>query len=133
MLKNIFLGDISCVGPRPLTPNNFAFYDEKTQEIIKRVKPGLTGIGSIVFRDEEAIIRHSKKKTLDCYREDISPYKGELEEWFISRQNILYYFQFIFLTAWVVLFPKSLLVWRVFPDLPAPPDPLREFLCYPDG
>ena len=58
-LVNVILGDISLVGPRPLTPNNFSFYDKKTQEIIKKVKPGLTGIGSIVFRDEESIIQNS--------------------------------------------------------------------------
>jgi lipopolysaccharide/colanic/teichoic acid biosynthesis glycosyltransferase len=82
-LVNIILGDISLVGPRPLTPNNFSFYDKKTQEIIKKVKPGLTGVGSIVFRDEESIIKNSHKNPVDCYREDISPYKGQLESWFI--------------------------------------------------
>ena len=132
-LLNILRGEISFVGPRPLTPKNFQLYEESTQELICKMKPGLTGIGSIIFRDEEAIISCSTKETLDCYREDISPYKGALERWFISKQNILYYFHFIFLTAWVVLFPKSLVVWRVFPDLPAPPESLREILCYPNS
>jgi len=132
-LLNLFRGDISLIGPRPLTPGNFGFYDEKTQEVISSVKPGLSGVGSIVFRDEEAIICNSKKETLDFYREDIAPYKGELEKWFISRQNVFDYFRFIFLTAWVVLFSRSLLVWRVFPDLPIPPESLRELLCYPNS
>ena len=123
-LVNIISGDISLVGPRPLTPNNFSFYDKKTQEIIKKVKPGLTGIGSIVFRDEESIIQNSHKNPVDCYKEDISPYKGQLESWFIEKQGWVLYFILIFLTANSVLFPSSKLVWRFFKDLPRPSNDL---------
>ena len=119
-LVNIISGDISLVGPRPLTPNNFSFYDKKTQEIIKKVKPGLTGIGSIVFRDEESIIQNSHKNPVDCYKEDISPYKGKLELWYIENQTPAIYFTLIFLTANSVLFPSSKLVWKIFNDLPHP-------------
>ena len=123
-LINIILGNISLVGPRPLTPNNFSFYDKKTQEIIKKVRPGLTGIGSIVFRDEESIIQNSPKKPIDCYKEDISPYKGRLESWFIEKKSLAIYFIIIFLTANSVLFPTSKLVWRIFKDLPRPSNDL---------
>lgn len=126
-LVNIILGDISLVGPRPLTPNNFSFYDKKTQEIIKKVKPGLTGIGSIVFRDEESIIKNSHKNPVDCYKEDISPYKGRLESWFIEKKSLAIYFIIIFLTANSVLFPTSKLVWKIFKDLPYPSNDLFIF------
>ena len=126
-LVNIILGDISLVGPRPLTPNNFSFYDKKTQEIIKKVKPGLTGIGSIVFRDEESIIKNSHKNPVDCYKEDISPYKGRLESWFIEKKSLAIYFIIIFLTANSVLFPTSKLVWKIFKDLPYPNNDLFIF------
>ena len=126
-LVNIILGDISLVGPRPLTPNNFSFYDKKTQEIIKKVKPGLTGIGSIVFRDEESIIQNSHKNPVDCYKEDISPYKGRLESWFIEKKSLAIYFIIIFLTANSVLFPTSKLVWKIFKDLPYPSNDLFIF------
>ena len=126
-LVNIILGDISIVGPRPLTPNNFSFYDKKTQEILKKVKPGLTGIGSIVFRDEESIIQNSPKNPIDFYKEDISPYKGRLESWFIEKQSPAIYFILIFLTANSVLFPSSKLVWKIFKDLPFPNNGLFNF------
>ena len=126
-IVNILLGDISFVGPRPLTPNNFSFYDEKTQEIINRLKPGLTGIGSIVFRDEESVIRNSQKNPVDCYKEDISPYKGELERWFYKKQSIFIYFTLIFLTVNSVLFPSSKLVWRIFKDIPLPKENIINF------
>lgn len=124
-LLNIFLGDISIVGPRPLTPRNFYYYDNKTQAAISKIKPGLTGVGSIVFRDEESIIRHSSKSPEQCYKEDIIPYKGELEKWFYKNQSLYLYFLLIFLTAWVVFFPKSRIVWNVFSSLPTPPEKIK--------
>ena len=130
-LINILFGDISIVGPRPLTPRNFEFYDKKTQVAIAKIKPGLTGIGSIVFRDEESIIRGSSKSPEKCYQEDITPYKGELEKWFSLKQSSYLYFSLILLTAFVVFFPRSGIVWKVFPSLPSPPDKLKRQLKFP--
>ena len=130
-LINILFGDISIVGPRPLTLRNFEFYDKKTQVEITKIKPGLTGIGSIVFRDEESIIHSSSKSPEKCYKEDISPYKGELEKWFSLNQSLYLYFSVILLTGWVVFFPKSAIVWKVFSSLPSPPDKIKKFLNFP--
>jgi len=130
-LMNILFGDISIVGPRPLTPRNFEYYNKETQDAIAKIKPGLTGVGSIVFRDEESIIKNSSKSPLDCYKEDITPYKGELEKWFSQNQSLYLYFLLIFLTAWVVFFPKSGIVWKFFSSLPAPPDKIQKLLNFP--
>ena len=129
-LLNIFHGDISIVGPRPLTPRNFEYYDDETQDAIAKIKPGLTGIGSIVFRDEESIIHNSSKSPEECYKEDITPYKGELEKWFSQNQSLFLYFSLIFLTAWIVFFPKSGIVWKVFPKIPKPPEELKSLLNF---
>ena len=64
-LLNVLFGDISIVGPRPLTPKNFSFYSDDIQDIIKKLRPGLTGIGSIVFRDEEAVLAKSLKQPVE--------------------------------------------------------------------
>ena len=53
-LLNILRGDMSIVGPRPVIQQAFDKYPERIQKVIYNVPPGLTGIGSIVFRDEEA-------------------------------------------------------------------------------
>ena len=119
-LFNVLLGDISIVGPRPLTPKNFSFYSDDIQDIIKKLRPGLTGIGSIVFRDEEEVLAKSLKQPVECYKEDISPYKGELEKWFYNNNSLITYFMIIFVTAHAVLFPKSRVVWKIFIDLPKP-------------
>ena len=130
-LINILFGDISIVGPRPLTPRNFDYYEKGTQDAIAKIKPGLTGVGSIVFRDEESIIQNSSKSPEECYKEDISPYKGELEKWFSKNQSLYLYFSLIFLTVWVVFFPKSGIVWKVFSSLPTPPDKIQKLLNFP--
>ena len=59
---NIFLGDMSIVGPRPLVDKTFAPYSDEVKAKIYNVKPGLTGIGSIVFRDEEALLTECVEK-----------------------------------------------------------------------
>ena len=52
-LINILIGDMSVVGPRPLTKEQFSNYDVNSKKLISSIEPGLTGIGSVVFRDEE--------------------------------------------------------------------------------
>jgi lipopolysaccharide/colanic/teichoic acid biosynthesis glycosyltransferase len=85
---------------------------------VYNVKPGLTGIGSILFRDEELVITQSKLPPHETYRDIILPYKGALEVWYQSHQNFYTDFMILFLTGWYVLFPKSKLVFKVFPSLP---------------
>ncbi|TLX21366.1 sugar transferase [Thermomonas fusca] len=119
-LLNIFKGDMSVIGPRPQTRRCFDAFPASSQAEIIKVRPGLSGIGSIVFRDEEELM-HASKEPERFYDEVIMPYKGKLEEWYVARQGLWTYLAAIFATAWVVVFPKSELVWRLFPGLPSPP------------
>ena len=121
-LINILKGDISVVGPRPMVPSTFAHYEENARKELETVRPGLTGIGSIIFRDEERFL-DSSEDPHRFYRETIIPYKTEIERWYIQNQSLKLYFKAIFLTAWVVLFPHSTLPRRVLKGLPeAPPE-----------
>jgi lipopolysaccharide/colanic/teichoic acid biosynthesis glycosyltransferase len=115
---NILTGDMSFVGPRPLMKVGFDRYSEEMKSKVYNARPGLTGIGSIVFRDEELIITQSKLPPQDCYREVILPYKGALEVWYQQNQHFYTDFMILFLTAWYVAFPKSDLVYKTFPSLP---------------
>ena len=129
-LLNVFIGHMSLVGPRPQAPRCFDAFPVESQDIIVQVKPGLSGIGPIVFRGEEDILEgHSG--TLDFYDNVIGPYKGDVEAWYVGKQGLIAYFSLILLTVWVVLFPKSDLVWRLFKDLPSPPDILKKDLNFP--
>ena len=116
---NILKGDISLVGPRPLVTKTFSAYTEEIQSNIYNVKPGLTGIGSIVFRDEESLISAVKDEDPhEFYKRVIAPYKGELEMWYQSHKSFILDLQLIFMTAWVILFPESRLYEKWFKDLP---------------
>ena len=115
---NILTGDMSFVGPRPLMKVGFDRYSDEMKTKVYNTRPGLTGIGSIVFRDEELILTHSNLPPHECYRTIILPYKGALEVWYQQHQNFYTDFMILFLTAWYVLFPKSKLVNRIFPSLP---------------
>jgi lipopolysaccharide/colanic/teichoic acid biosynthesis glycosyltransferase len=128
-LLNIFLGDMSIIGPRPLTNETFSFYPRQTQSSISLVRPGLSGMGSIVFRNEEEIIQ-TQGNAKEFYASEVAPYKGELEEWYVSKRNIILYFVLIILTAWVVVFSKSKMVWKIFKTLPKPPSSLSADLSY---
>ncbi len=130
-LLNIFFGDMSVIGPRPLTTQTFSAYSESTQSLIKQVRPGLSGLGSIIFRGEEQIL-HGSTASVDFYANVIAPYKGALEEWFVLNKSLYIYFVAIFVTAWVVLFPNTKIPWRVFQDLPEPPNELKQLLNYID-
>jgi lipopolysaccharide/colanic/teichoic acid biosynthesis glycosyltransferase len=122
---NILKGDMSIVGPRPLVDKTFSPYSQLVQDNIYNVKPGLTGIGSIVFRDEERLISETKMDPNEFYAKHISPYKGELELWY--QKNLSFYtdFMLIFLTAWTILKPNNNLVFTVFKDLPIKPNTLN--------
>jgi lipopolysaccharide/colanic/teichoic acid biosynthesis glycosyltransferase len=128
-LFNIFFGDMSVIGPRPLTAQTFGVYSENTQSLIKQVRPGLSGIGSIMFRREEEIM-HGITASVSFYANVIGPYKGLLEEWFVSHKSLYIYFVAIFATVWSVLIPRTKIAWRVFKDLPEPPTELKEALNY---
>lgn len=129
-LLNIFFGDMSVIGPRPLTKQTFGAYTKETQNTIEKVRPGLSGIGSIIFRGEENILA-GVNSSLDFYNNTIAPYKGSLETWYVMNFTLATYFRAIIVTVIVILFPKSQMAWKVFKDLPKPPDELKTLLNYP--
>jgi lipopolysaccharide/colanic/teichoic acid biosynthesis glycosyltransferase len=118
---NILKGDMSIVGPRPVMPKSFSQYPEDVKKEIYNVKPGLTGVGSIIFRDEEEIVTAAKERgedPWDIYRNEIYPYKGEVEKWYQKNQSFTLDFFIIFCTAWVILFPKSDLLYKTYKSIP---------------
>jgi lipopolysaccharide/colanic/teichoic acid biosynthesis glycosyltransferase len=118
-IVNILKGDMSLVGPRPLVAKTFSAYNEDVQSNIYKVKPGVTGIGSILFRDEESIISAvSNEDPFEFYKRIIAPYKGEVEMWYQKNASFYLDIQLILMTAWVILFPKTRIYEKWFQDLP---------------
>ena len=120
-LFNIFFGHMSVVGPRPVMRVSFEAYPDEIQKVIYNVKPGLTGIGSIIFRDEEELITEVKNNGGDLwgfYKGKIYPFKGKLELWYQKHKSFILDTKLIFLTAWVILVSNSKLYEKWFKDLP---------------
>ncbi len=113
---NVFKGDMSIVGPRPLMDVSFKLYPEEVQKVIYNCRPGMTGIGSLIFRDEEKIVSESADPK--AMYAAIYPYKGALELWYQKHASLYTDFMIIFLTAWSILSPGNTLVNKVFKDLP---------------
>jgi lipopolysaccharide/colanic/teichoic acid biosynthesis glycosyltransferase len=120
-LFNIFFGHMSVVGPRPVMKVSFEAYPNEVQKVIYNVKPGLTGIGSIIFRDEEELITEVKNNGGDLwefYKGKIYPFKGKLEVWYQNHKSFILDMKLVILTAWVILSPTSKLYEQWFKDLP---------------
>tara|TARA_B100001093_G_scaffold455055_2_gene464878 strand:+ start:1669 stop:2328 length:660 start_codon:yes stop_codon:yes gene_type:complete len=104
-LINVVCGSMSLVGPRPLVEEQFNFYEKKHRENITLVLPGITGLGSIVFRNEEKFFGDNNDPKI-IFSQKIIPMKGILETWFIENKSIYNYFKIIFLTALSILLPN---------------------------
>jgi lipopolysaccharide/colanic/teichoic acid biosynthesis glycosyltransferase len=116
---NVLKGDMSIVGPRPLMNVSFRQYPEAIQQIIYNCKPGMTGIGSLIFRDEEKIV--SEAPDPQAMYTTIYSFKGSLELWYQKHASFYTDFMIIFLTAWTIMFHKNKLTYRIFKDLPQRP------------
>jgi lipopolysaccharide/colanic/teichoic acid biosynthesis glycosyltransferase len=122
---NVLKGDLSVVGPRPLDDKAFNAYPEEIRNLVYNSKPGITGVGSIVFRDEERWISASSLPPRVFYTKHIAPHKGALEIWYLNNASFFTDLKIIFLTAWVIIFTESNLIYKVFKDLPQRPEALK--------
>jgi lipopolysaccharide/colanic/teichoic acid biosynthesis glycosyltransferase len=119
-ILNILIGDMTIVGPRPMVPNTYKKYPEESRRKLSRIRPGLTGIGSIIFRDEESFLMN-QDDPMEFYITNIIPYKCNLEIWFERNYSIKLYFLIIFITAWIIIFPRSKAPDLAFKNLPPKP------------
>jgi lipopolysaccharide/colanic/teichoic acid biosynthesis glycosyltransferase len=126
-ILNVIKGDMSLIGPRPLLATSVVKYTKEVQKIIYKNRPGITGLGSLVFRDEELLVTAYKelgKDPSEYYKIYIYPYKGALEEWYYYNCSLLVDFKILFLTFWSLVNPKSQWVYKTLKNLPTKPDSL---------
>lgn len=105
-LFNILRGDMGIVGPRPLVPSGDANYTEDAAQIIRGVRPGLTGMASLLLRDEEKFYSH-RSDASEFYQTVIMPYKQAVELYYIDNKCVLLDLKIIGLTALAVLRPSA--------------------------
>jgi lipopolysaccharide/colanic/teichoic acid biosynthesis glycosyltransferase len=124
---NVLMGQMSFVGPRPLLTTSVKKYVKEVQDVIYLNRPGITGLGSLVFRDEERLVTAYKNTggdPLDFYKDFIYPYKGQLELWYYHNQSFLVDVKILFLTFWSLIDSRSDLVYRWLPNIPKRPKTL---------
>ena len=126
-LINIFIGDMSVIGPRPQAKRSFDAFSKPVQDIIIKVRPGLSGVGSIAFRNEEEMM-HANNNPNKFYDDIVMPYKGNLEKWYVDNQSIRTYLLLIILTLLVVISSNSELMWKIFRGMPRPPEELKPWI-----
>lgn len=128
-LFNIFVGHMSIVGPRPLPAGEVAMYPAAVRSrIYAGTRPGLSGVGSLFFRNEDELIAATGKPPGCAYREDILPIKGALELWYSDHKTLWLDVRIVMLTVWVVLHPSSAPLFAAFSRLPGfPADALRRY------
>ena len=120
-LFNILNGTMSLIGPRPQMEVDFLKFPLHIQKNIYDIKPGLSGIGSIIFRDERKIISDFQGDKHIFYKNQIAPYKGELEIWYQNNISFITDLKLFFCTLLVVFFPNSNWVDKFFKNLPKKP------------
>lgn len=122
-LFNVLAGDMSLIGPRPLAPVHFGMYAPELRALLSTVRPGLSGLGSIVFRSEDEIVARAVDRQA-FYANVVSRYKGQIEAWAIEHRSLRLYLLLIGLTLWITVRPASELHRRLLPGLPPMPDAL---------
>jgi len=126
-LVNILAGEMSIVGYRPLVPAGYAKYSDEMKAKLYNYRPGLSGLGSIMLRNEEEIMRRVDNKD-NFYTKVIIPYKAELETWYIEHISVLNYFKVIVATIIIVLRPSSNVCGNIFNGMPVLPNELKSLL-----
>jgi lipopolysaccharide/colanic/teichoic acid biosynthesis glycosyltransferase len=126
-LINILIGQMSVVGYRPTVREHYNAYPEETKRKIYDTKPGLTGMGALVFRNEEEILQAFDDKDY-FHQKIIMPYKGLLESWYVDHHELGTYFKIIVITAYILLMPNSFIWQKAFHNLPAVPAELQTYI-----
>ena len=103
-LFNVFIGEMSFVGPRPEVPKYVAMYNE-TQRKVLSVRPGITDLASIRYRNENEILGRAKNtdEAEDMYINEIMPDKLKLNLEYIEKSHVFYDIYIIFKTIIICL------------------------------
>ncbi|WP_083461746.1 sugar transferase [Thermanaerothrix daxensis] len=115
-LWNVFIGDMSLVGPRPEDPDIAARWPEDIRREILSVRPGITSPASVLYRNEEEMLQ--SRNVMERYLWDILPSKLRLDQLYVRNRSIWTDFDVLFWTAVVLLprlknyvVPEHLLYW----------------------
>ena len=108
-LWNVFIGDMSLVGPRPNVQSETDLYTHIEKRLLS-VRPGITDFSSIIFSDEGEILEGTDNPDL-TYNQLIRPWKSRLGLIYIDNQSLLLDMKIIIFTAVAIISKKKALNW----------------------
>lgn len=100
-LINVFLGDMSLVGPRPEVRKYVNLYTPEQMKVLS-VRPGVTDYASIEYMDENVLLEKSSDPD-KTYVEEVVPAKIKLNMRFIEHPTFVEYLKIIFLTVFKIV------------------------------
>ena len=96
-LIDVVIGNMSLVGPRPEVPKYVACYPADVRDLVLSVKPGITDLASIEFKDENTLLGQSSNPE-KTYKEQILPIKLDYYTQYARKHNLLLDINLIFKT-----------------------------------
>ncbi len=84
-LWNVFIGDMSLVGPRPEVPRYVEQYPDRWDRIFE-VRPGITDLATLQFRDEQSVLMDVANSE-QVYLNVVLPIKIRLSLWYTEHQS----------------------------------------------
>jgi lipopolysaccharide/colanic/teichoic acid biosynthesis glycosyltransferase len=107
-LWNVLKGDMSFVGPRPEVEKYVNKYREEYEKILK-LRPGITGLGSLAYSDEGSVLK-DKKDAEEYYIQVLLPEKIDFAMEYMKKASLLYDLKLILFTIFKLLYPHDSIV-----------------------
>ncbi|NLC59094.1 MAG: sugar transferase, partial [Armatimonadetes bacterium] len=98
-LVNVLRGEMSLVGPRPEDPRYVARYTPAQRRILS-VRPGITSLASVAYRDEEALLAGGDLDQI--YTQVVMPAKLEIDLAYLDQMSLWTDLRILALTVWAV-------------------------------
>ena len=110
---NIIRGELSFVGPRALMPKIHKDYTKGVKTELSKIRPGVTGLATVVFRNEAQLLADSDyTDEHQFYKEVIGPAKGAIEMIYTQNQSFILDLTILIVTVWQIFRPESLLGYK---------------------
>lgn len=101
-LFNVLLGEMSIVGPRPEVEEYVNYYSQQNKNSVLSVRPGITDLASIRFRNESDILA-AEANPHGAYINKILPKKLRYCRFYVSKQSVCLDLKIIFMTFMVIV------------------------------
>jgi lipopolysaccharide/colanic/teichoic acid biosynthesis glycosyltransferase len=101
-LIDVWVGSMSLVGPRPEVPRYVAHYPVALREKVLSVRPGITDIASIEYRDESTVLARATDPEY-AYIHEVMPHKLALAASYVDQASVWMDVRLIWRTVMVIV------------------------------